>query len=272
MSIKKKKPSALSFSALIAMALLWLSPFTWLVFTAFDPAATGAFALPDSLSLINFARIFEVDSLKWIVNSLIIGAGTATVVLVVTMLAAYPFSRLNFPGKDSILWGLVLIRIIPASAFILPLYLLSVKLGLLNHTGVILAGSLLNLPFGLLLMKNFYDSIPRTYEEAACIDGAGMWGTLIRIIFPACRSGAAVVWFQTFMTGWGTFMLPLIFLRKPTQWPMAVGLYSSFGLYGDVNYGFLSAFSILYALPPIIIYLRLRNNLSSGLAGAGIKG
>lgn len=272
MSTRNNKPSPLSYTFLIVLALAWLSPFTWLIFTAFDPAATGAFVLPDSVSLVNFGRIFEVDSVKWIINSLIIGAGTATVVLVVTMMAAYPFSRLRFPGKDTILWGLVLIRIIPASAFILPLYLLSVKLGLLNHFGVILAGALLNLPFGLLLMKNFYDSIPRTYEEAAWIDGAGIWGTLVKVIFPACRSGAAVVWFQTFMTGWGTFMLPLIFLRKPTQWPMAVGLYNSFGLYGEVNYGFLSAFSILYALPPIIIYLRLRNNLTSGLAGAGIKG
>jgi len=257
---------------LFIVALSWLSPFTWLIFSSFDPAASGAFKVPEKVSLDNFRLIFEVDSVKWIINSLIIAAGSATLVLVVTLSAAYPFSRMKFKGKDGILWGLVLIRIIPVSAFILPLFLTCVKFRLLNHMGVILSIALMNIPFGLLLMKNFYDSIPVTYEEAAWIDGAGTYTAIWKVILPLCRSGAVVVWFMTFMRGWGDFMLPFIFLRVADQWPMSVGLYNSFGLYGSVNYGFLSAYSLLYALPPVLIYFCLGKNLTTGMAGAGIKG
>lgn len=257
---------------LFILALFWLSPFTWLIFSSVDPAASEAFKVPGSVTIENFKRIFEVDSTRWIMNSLIIATGSATLVLLVTLTAAYTFSRIKFKGKDGILWGLVLIRIIPVSAFILPLFLTCVKLHLLNHLGVILSVALMNLPFGLLLMKNFYDSIPFTYEEAAWIDGAGTYTTLWKVILPLCRSGAVVVWFMTFMRGWGDFMLPFIFLRTAEQWPMSVGLYNSFGLYGSVNYGFLSAYSLLYALPPVLIYFCLGKNLSTGMAGSGIKG
>ncbi len=258
---------------LAIVALFWLSPFVWLFFAAVDPRATSAFKVPDTVTLSNFVMVFAgSSSARWIINSLIIAGGTASVVLAVTMFAAYPFSRMEFKGKNLILWGLVLIRIIPLSAFMLPLFLLCVKLNWLNLIGVIVSLAMLNIPFGLLLIKNFYDTVPKTYEEAAWVDGAGILKTIFSVLFPISKSGAVVVWFMTFTSSWNEFMLPFILLRNPKLWPMSVGLFNSFGLHGTINFGFLAAFSIVYAIPSVLIFFTLRKNLVSGLSGAGIKG
>ncbi len=258
---------------LIVVAIFWLSPFIWLFFAAFDPRATSAFKIPDSVTLHNFVMVFAgSSSARWIINSLLIAGGSATVVFAITMFAAYPFSRMEFKGKNIILWGLVLIRIIPLSAFLLPLFLLCIKLKWLNIMGVVISLAMLNIPFGLLLMKNFYDTVPKTYEEAAWVDGAGIIKTIYSILFPIAKSGAVVVWFMTFTSSWNEFMLPFILLRDPKGWPMSVGLFNSFGLHGSINFGFLAAFSVIYAIPSVLIFFLLRNNLVSGLSGAGIKG
>ncbi len=255
------------------VAIFWLSPFVWLFLASVDPRATSAFNLPDSVTLKNFVMVFSgSSSAKWIINSLVIAGGSATVVLAVTLFAAYPFSRMEFKGKNMILWGLVLIRIIPLSAFLLPLFLLCVKLKWLNLIGVVVSLAMLNIPFGLLLIKNFYDTVPKTYEEAAWVDGAGILKTIVSVLVPVSKSGAVVVWFMTFTSSWNEFMLPFILIRNPRLWPMSVGLYNSFGLHGTINFGFLAAFSIVYAVPSVLIFFLLRKNLVSGLSGAGIKG
>ncbi len=273
--IRKSEGSSIAVNhiLLIVVAILWLSPFVWLFFAAVDTRATSAFKVPDSVTLKNFITVFSgSSSVRWIINSLIVAGGTATVVFAITMFAAYPFSRMNFRGKNLILWGLVLIRIIPLSAFLLPLFLLCIKLKLLNLIGVIISLSMLNIPFGLLLVKNFYDTVPLTYEEAAWVDGAGIVKTIFSVLLPISKSGAVVVWFMTFTSSWNEFMLPFILLRNPDYWPMSVGLFNSFGLHGTINFGFLAAFSVIYAVPSVLIFFFLRKNLVSGLSGAGIKG
>ncbi len=265
--------TALNHLLLAVVAVFWLSPFVWLFFASVDPRATSAFKIPDSVTLQNFVTVFAgSSSARWIINSLLIAGGSATTVFVVTMFAAYPFSRMNFKGKNIILWGLVLIRIIPLSAFLLPLFLLCIKLRWLNLTGVIISLAMLNIPFGLLLVKNFYDTVPLTYEEAAWVDGAGILKTIFSVLLPISKSGAVVVWFMTFTSSWNEFMLPFILLRNPDLWPMSVGLFNSFGLHGTINFGFLAAFSVIYAIPSVLIFFLLRKNLVSGLSGAGIKG
>ncbi len=256
---------------LIVIAFLWLAPFSWLLVTSFNPKGTGAFVLPEKYVLDNFVEVFSTNSIRWLFNSLVISFGSATFSVIVSLFAAYPFSRLRFKGKDAILWGLLVLRIIPVTALLLPLFLFSIKIHWLNTWGLIFATTILNLPFSLLLLKNFYDTVPVTYEEAAIIDGASLTQTITRILWPMAKSGITVIWFWTFNMAWNNFIMPLIFLRNPDMWPMSVGLYSSFGMHGEINYGFLSAFSIIYAFPTILVFFAIRRKLISGLAGTGIK-
>jgi ABC-type sugar transport system, permease component len=261
-----------SYIILIAVVLFALSPFTWLIFASLDPHATAEFKLPDEVTLEQFALVFTTgDSARATINSVIIAAVSATLVLVITIFAAYPFSRMRFFCRDGILWGLIIIRVIPFSAFALPLFLLCVKFGWLNLIGAVMALTMLNLPFGLLLLKGYYDTIPLSYEEAAWVDGAGRLKTVFKILFPMCLPGAVVVWFMTFTNAWNEFMIPFILLRRSSDYPLAVYLFNSTGLYGAVDYGFMASLSIVYAIPPILAFVLLRKYMVTGLAGVGIK-
>ena len=131
---------------------------------------------------------------------------------------------------------------------------------------------MLNLPFTLLLLKNFFDTVPIELEEAAHVEGASLWQILTRIVLPLSRAGVAVVWFFAFTGAWNEFLFPLIFSRTEAVFPMSIGLYSAFGEHGAIRYGFLAAYSIVYAAPAVGVYFLLRRNMNTGFAGVGVKG
>ncbi|KKB13711.1 hypothetical protein VE25_00605 [Devosia geojensis] len=264
--------SRLNALALALVALIWVSPFAWLILNAFNPAATGRLALPQTIGLDNFADALSGNAGRQFINSIILAAGTATLTVVVAIAAAYPLSRLNIPGRNTFLWLLVLLRMLPATGVIVPLYFTAQATGLLNLMGVIVALTILNLPFTLLLMKNFFDTVPVELEEAAFVEGASLWQIIRRIVLPLSRAGIAVVWFFSFTGAWNEFLLPLIFARTESGFPMSVGLYAAFGQQGAIQYGFLAAFSIIYAAPAIGVYFLLRRNMNTGFAGVGVKG
>lgn len=258
--------------ALSLMALIWVSPFVWLFGNAFDPLANGTLRVPAALGLDNFVQAFSGNAGRQFLNSLYIAAGTATLTVAVAAAAAYPLSRMIIPGKNALLWLLVLLRMLPSTGVIVPLYFSAQSTGLLNTFGIIIALTMLNLPFTLLLLKNFFDTVPMELEEAAYVDGASLWQIIRLVVMPLSRAGIAVVWFFAFTGAWNEFMLPLIFSRTEAGFPMSVGLYAAFGLNGAIDYGFLAAFSIVYAAPVVVVYFLLRRNLNTGFAGVGVKG
>jgi len=162
--------------------------------------------------------------------------------------------------------------LLPSAGVIVPIYFTAKSLGALNSFGVIIAMTILNLPFTLLLLKNFFDTVPIELEEAAYVEGASLWDIVVHVVLPLSRAGLAVVWFFAFTGAWNEFLLPLIFARTEAGFPMSVGLYAAFGIQGAINYGFLAAFSIVYAAPAIAVYFLLRRNLNTGFAGVGVKG
>jgi multiple sugar transport system permease protein len=258
--------------ALSFMALIWISPFAWLILNAFDPAATGRLAIPQGVTLGNFAQAMSGNAGRQFLNSVYIAAGTATLTVIVGIAAAYPLSRLKIPGRNAFLWALVVMRMLPSIGVLVPMYFVSQSMGLLNNYGVVLALTILNLPFTLLLLKNFFDTVPVELEEAAYVEGASLWHIVTRIVLPLSRAGIAVVWFFTFTGAWNEFLLPLIFSRTEQGFPMSVGLYAAFGQNGAIQYGFLAAYSIIYAAPAVGVYFLLRRNMNTGFAGVGVKG
>lgn len=265
-------PSRMMTIALVFMAIIWVSPFAWLISNAVDADAAGKLTFPASISAANFISALSGDSAMQFWNSMIIGAGTATLTLVVGSGAAYAMSRVRIPGRDTILWVLVLLRMLPPTGILVPIYYAAQSAHLLNNLGIIIALSVLNLPFALLLLKNFFDTVPSELEEAAHVEGASLPKILWRVVLPMSSAGMAVVWFFTFTSAWNEFLFPLLFSRTEDAFPMSMGLYAAFGRNGAVQYGFLSAFSIIYAAPAIAVYFMLRRNMNTGFAGVGVKG
>ena len=264
--------SRLTAIALAFMAVIWVSPFSWLFLNAFNTASTGQLEIPSAVGLDNFAQAVSGNAGRQFLNSMLIAAGTATLSVVIGIAAAYPLSRLKIPGRNAFLWTLVLLRMLPSAGVLVPLYFAAQRGGLLNQLGVIIALTILNLPFTLLLLKNFFDTVPIELEEAAYVEGASLFQIVTKIVLPMSRAGIAVVWFFSFTGAWNEFLLPLIFARVQDAFPMSVGLYAAFGQQGAVDYGFLAAYSIIYAAPAVGVYFLLRRNMNTGFAGVGVKG
>jgi multiple sugar transport system permease protein len=264
--------SRLTSIALAFMAVIWISPFAWLFLNAFNPDSTGKLAIPKQVNLDNFVHAVSGSAGHQFINSFYIAAGTATLTVLVAIGAAYPLSRIKVPGRNAVLWGLVMLRMLPATGVIVPLYFSAQKLGVLNNIGVILALTILNLPFTLLLLKNFFDTVPIELEEAAHVEGASLFQIVTKVVLPLSKAGIAVVWFYSFTGAWNEFLLPLIFSRTEAGFPMSVGLFAAFGQNGAVQYGYLAAYSIIYAAPAIGVYFLLRRNMNTGFAGVGVKG
>ena len=267
-----EKKLAVSYLILALVVVSVLLPFGWLILSSVDPAPTLSTKMPETLTLANFAKVFSSDPLRWILNSLFICISTATIVLLICVFGAYPFSRFKFRGSDAILWTFLILRVFPTSGFIVPLYILFAHFGLINsYLGLIIACVVLQLPAPILIMKGFYDTVPISYEESAWVDGHERWRALLGVLLPICAPGMAVAWFLTFLSTWGMFLVPLIFLRSPSMWPLSVGIFTAWGRFGVVDYGLVSALSILYLLPPLVIYLFGRRWLVRGMAGLTLR-
>jgi multiple sugar transport system permease protein len=129
------------------------------------------------------------------------------------------------------------------------------------------------LPISIWLTKNFMDGVPIELEEAAWTDGAGPMRGLRSIVMPLMAPGLSVVGIYTFIGLWGNFFVPFILLLTPEKQPMSVTIYTFFGQYGQVIYGQLAAYSLLYSLPTILLYLLLSKRLGGAFAfGGGVKG
>lgn len=270
--MEQNAPSRLTSVALAFVAVIWVSPFAWLFSNAFDQTASGRLQWPGDPGLGNFADALTGTAARQLWNSFVLAAGTATLTVIIAAGAAYALSRIRIPGRNAFLWTLVLLRMLPTTGVLVPIYFAAQGAGLLNNLGIIVALSVLNLPFTLLLLKNFFDTIPVELEESAHVEGASLWQILTRIVLPMSRAGLAVVWFFAFTGAWNEFLFPLIFARTEAQFPMSIGLFSAFGEHGAIRYGFLAAFSILYAAPAVGVYFLLRRNMNTGFAGVGVKG
>ncbi|WIB26193.1 carbohydrate ABC transporter permease [Curtobacterium sp. MCSS17_015] len=260
---------------LLVIAVCFAVPLLWLVLASVDTQASLSVKVPSQFTLDNFAQVLTPElSFIPLANSLLLSGGTAVVTVVAALLAAYPLSRyklrVNKPFLYSILFGTGL----PITAMMVPVYALFVSLNLIDNIyGCVFFLAATSLPMAIWMAKNFMDSVPISLEEAAWTDGASMFTTLTRIVVPLMRPGIAVVFIFVFIQAWGNFFVPFVLLLSPDKVPAAVSIFNFFGQNGAVAYGQLAAFSIVYSLPVIALYVLVSRGLGGGNALAGgIKG
>jgi ABC-type sugar transport system, permease component len=261
----------LTNAVLIVIGLCFLAPIAWLVLASFDTRASYQTQVPAEVSFDNYAAVLTPQlTFMPLWNSFLLSAGAALVTVLAAVLAAYPLSRyqmrFNKPFMYSILFGSCL----PISAIMVPVYSLFVKLNFLDSlpaTVFFLAAT--SLPIAIWMTKNFMDSVPVSLEEAAWVDGASAMTALRRIVVPLMRPGLAVVFIFVFIQAWGNFFVPFILLLSPSKQPAAVSIYSFFGQYGAIAYGQLAAFSILYSIPVIMLYVLVSRGIGGSFAMSG---
>lgn len=256
--------SAVTYLILAVLSVFCLLPFAWLFEGAFDPKASLYLQMPSRLTLDNFGRAFsESGALTLLMNSLIMALGAVVVVVICASLAGYTLSRLQFRFKRALMYGILLAQLVPVTATIVPIYSIFIVLHLVNtYQGMILILATYQLPLALWIMKSFFDAVPAEIEEAAWADGAGRFRAIASIIVPLALPGVSAAALFTFINAWGEFTLPLILLSSQDKLPLSLGIYRAYQAYYLVDYGQLTAMSLLYMMPSLLFFIITRRYLT----------
>ena len=258
---------------LTALGVVFFAPLVWLLLASFDSGASASLAWPH-WSTRNFSALFNSTWLQPFVNSIYLAGVSTAFTVVFGVLAAYGLSRRHIPLKRSFMLIILFASGLPVNMLLVPVYQLFVRLNWLNslfYTSLFLAAGAL--PFAIWLLKNFIDQIPSEFEEAAALEGAGSLQILLRVIIPNALPGVAVTAMVTFIAGWGSFIVPLVLNSDPTSTPGSVAIYEFLRVNGVVNYGELAAYSILFSLPVIAMYLIASRWISGAFTfSGGLKG
>jgi len=273
---RRMRPGRLAINlVLIAVSVVYVLPLLWMVLASVSDTNSFRLTWPSALTLDNFDAVLNVDTTyRPMLNSLLLcGFGTA-VTVVASVLCAYPLSRYRSRVRRPFLYTILFSTGLPITAVMIPVYSMFVQVNLIDSmpgTTLFLAASAL--PFGIWLMKNFMDGVPIVLEEAARIDGANTMQVLWRVVLPLMRPGVVVVTIFTFIGMWGNFFVPFILLLSPEKLPASVSVFTFLSAHDRTQYGQLSAFSLLYSLPVVMLYLLLARKLGGGFAlGGALKG
>lgn len=263
----------LGYTLIALMAIFCLAPFAWIALGALDANAGPTVQIP-ALSFENFVRFFsDADTPRLLINSLVIAIGGTLLNLALGLTGGYALARFRFRGRRVFLFGILLIRVIPAPATIVALYLIMVRLGLANTLlGLILVQAILHLPITLWLLMGTVASIPVELEEAAWVDGNTRIQAIRRIVLPLVGPGLGAAAMLAFISIWGDFLTPLVMLQSPELYPLSIGLFRAFSEYNQVDWGLLAASGIIYMLPPAILYVFVRKHMLRSALGGAVKG
>lgn len=274
-SPRRSISKGVSSAVLIAIAISFLLPLAWLVLASIDTSATASLTTPESITFDNFTAVLTPEQTLWpLWNSFLLSASCAVVTVVAAVLAAYPLSRYQARYNKPFMYGVLFGTCLPITAMMVPVYSMFVRLGQLDSVpAVALFMAATSLPMAIWMTKNFMDSVPISLEEAAWIDGASAMTALRKVVVPLMRPGLAVVFIFVFIQAWGNFFIPFILLLSSHKQPAAVTIFNFFGQYGSIAYGELAAFSLLYSIPVIVLYVIVSKGIGGSFATAGaLKG
>ena len=240
-----------------------------------DARASPPTYLPFSLSIENYAKVFEYQAGLWtyVSNSLFVAGFTILFCLILAVPAGYGLARFRIWGKE--VWFILLLAplMIPYQSLLIPLYLNFSKMGLANnHIGLAMVHTILQLPFSIYLMRNAFEAIPKEIEEAAIVDGASSSQVLRKIFMPLIIPAIVTVALFAFITSWNEFLSALIFMNNERAFTVPVMLVSvRTGRLGAVDWGALQAGVILSILPCILIYVLLQKYYVAGFLSGAVK-
>lgn len=264
----------------IALAVLFLFPIVWAAISSIKPppeaSAIPPTFLPSRIDFGNYAKLNEYGRGVWTYVGNSVGAAVMTVIgaTILSTLAGYGFSRFRFPAKNVMFVLILMTLMIPFQSILIPLFLILTGLHLQNTLfGLALVYITFQLPFGVFIMRNSFDTVPREIEEAALLDGCTPLTMLYRVMLNIVRPGVITVGIYAFLNSWNEFLAALIFMTKESSFTLPILLTSvRSGYYGAIDWGALQAGLIVTMLPCIVIFLMLQRYYIGGLTGGAIKG
>ena len=229
--------------------------------------------IPSEITFANFAAALKHQQfIHYFLNSLFVSVVTCILTLVFSVLAAYGFTRLEFPGRKFFLNVILVSQMFCMSAIVIPLYKIVSSLGLLNtYPGLILAYLAFTVPVAVWLLRSFLQNIPFDMEESAMMEGASKFQAFMKVVVPLLRPGIGATAAYVFLLTWQEFLFSLVFMTEPSKRTLPIGIMDFKGQY-ETNWGTMMAASILIAIPVFILFLVIQRQLISGLTEGATKG
>lgn len=265
--------SIFRFSALMVLSGLFVLPFIWIVMTSLKSeleVRTALTLLPKSLHWENYIKAFQATNFgRQFLNSLIVAFAVTIGQILTSFLAGYVFARLDFALKKVLFLSLLATLIVPYQLLVLPIFILFARLGLIDTYWALIIPSLAN-AFGIFLFKQHFESIPRSLEESAQIDGASRRQVVWGILFPLSRTPAVTLFLLTFIFEWNDLFKPLVFTQSEAMRTVQLGL-TTFQAQFKTDYTLLMAAVVFVTVPVMLLFFIGQRQFLQGIAATGSK-
>jgi multiple sugar transport system permease protein len=267
------------YTVLIALALIWFTPFLWSVSTSLKslPESVAGFdLLPDNPSLRAYREALTTFNFaRYTANSAILATTVTLFNLFLASIGGYAFARLRFPGREVLFLLVLATLMIPDQLRLVPVFLTLIDFPVTgwNLISTYQGFVVINLvtAINLFLMRQYFLTIPKDYEEAAKLDGAGYFKTYWKVMLPLAGPALAAVTILQFQGSWNEFFWALIILQDESKYPLTVGISTFVGIY-NTQWPELMAASVIAILPVAAIYVVFQRYFVAGVAAAGVKG
>ncbi|HEY9166932.1 MAG TPA: sugar ABC transporter permease [Candidatus Kryptonia bacterium] len=276
-NLKFKILNYLLYFLLIGFTLAVLYPIVNVFSISLRPSdrllSTSLKVIPEGASFHAYQVLFtQTPFLLWFWNSILIALVVTVTGVALASTAGYAFSRFDFYGKKSAMVGLLVTQMFPPTMLLLPMYIMLLKLHLINsYFGIIIIYTSTALPFCVWQMKGYYDTIPFSLEEAARIDGSTRWGAFRRVILPLAAPALVITALFSFMTAWAEYVVAAQILQDTSLFTLPLGL-KQFESSMSTQWGLYAAGSLIISIPAVALFLFLSRWLISGLTLGSVKG
>lgn len=264
------------YALMVAIALVMLLPLLWLVSTSFKSPTEEIFSFPPRFiptqpTVQNFVRVWQTNPFgRYLFNSTLVAVLTVGLNLLFCSLAAYPLARLSFKGRELFFTLIVSTILIPFQIVMIPLYILTVQLGLRNtYLGLIFPA--IASAFGIFLLRQAFQGVPKELEEAARIDGCSEVGIWWFVMLPSVRPALVTLAIFVFIGAWSDFLWPLIVLDDPNYYTLPLGVAKLAGAF-SLDWRLIAAGSVISVAPILLFFAVMQRYIVPTDTGSGVKG
>ena len=257
------------------LAALILYPIVWMIYSSFKANPdifANVFALPSTLFLENYVTVFTKGAMGvYFRNSLLVSIVSVAGLLVFSSLAAYAFATFRFRGSTPLFMILLLGLMVPPQALIISGFKLMAILDLIDTYWALIFTYFGWTSFGILVLRNFFQSVPRDIKDAARVDGAGHWAMFSQIMLPLARPSLSTIAIFYFMWVWNEFIYPLVYMQTPDKYTIPLGVLFFNGRYA-VEWGLQMAALAIATIVPLLVYYAFQKQFIRGILAGALKG
>ena len=274
-----KKSNVIYCVISVVVLIVLLFPLFWTLITSFK-TEKEIFMIPPTwyphvLNTKSYAAQIEngdFNMFKSFFNSFVISTCSMLIAVVLAVPASYSIARYKFVGRKAMLLGFLVTQMLPVSVLLTPMFIMFRNMKVYtNWLAPILADATIGIPFSVLILKNYFASIPKALEEAAYIDGCNRFTAFIRILIPVAKPGVIVCSIFSFLYAWGDLAYGMTFILDQEKRPITAGIFNFMGQYGT-KWSYLTAFAIVAIIPVTLIFIFMQKYIISGMTSGAVKG